>query len=68
MGVVSRYASDDEVINSLRGYYDADRRFSVNFCHWLHTARKCKDGIIVQVENRRFLVDEFTGCVIREVN
>ena len=67
MGVVSKYFSDETVISSLRGRYDANERYSINFHYWLHTATITKDGILVRVGSRRFLVDEFTGAVIREV-
>ena len=67
MGVVSKYFSDETVISSLRGHYDANERYSINFHYWLHTATITKDGILVRVGSRRFLVDEFTGAVIREV-
>ena len=67
MGVVSKYFSDETVISSLRGHYDANEMYSINFHYWLHTATITKDGILVRVGSRRFLVDEFTGAVIREV-
>jgi len=67
MGVVSKYFADETVISSLRGHYDANERYSINFHYWLHTATITKDGILVRVGSRRFLVDEFTGAVIREV-
>ena len=67
MGVVSKYFSHETVISSLRGRYDTNERYSINFHYWLHTATITKDGILVRVGSRRFLVDEFTGAVIREV-
>ena len=67
MGIVSKFFSDEDVISSLRGHYDDAEQYSINFYYWLHTARRVKDGIIVNVAGRRFLVDEFTGSVIREV-
>ena len=67
MGVVSKYFTDETVISSLRGHYDANERYSINFHYWLHTATITKDGILVRVGSRRFLVDEFTGAVIRDV-
>ena len=67
MGVVSKYFSDETVISSLRGHYDANERYSINFHYWLYTATITKDGILVRVGSRRFLVDEFTGAVIREM-
>lgn len=67
MGVVSNYFSDETVISSLRGFYDENERYSINFHYWLHTATITKDGILIRVGSRMFLVEEFTGTVIREV-
>ena len=67
MGVVSKYFSDETVISSLRGFYDENERYNINFHYWLHTATITKGGILIHVGSRRFLVEEFTGAVIREV-
>ena len=67
MGSVSKYFSDETLISSLRGFYDENERYSINFHYWIHTAVMVKDGIMIQVGSRRFLVEEFTGSVIREV-
>ena len=67
MGAVSKYVSDDEVIASLRKYYSTTQQYNTNFRYWLHTAKKVKDGILISVGSRKFLVEEFTGSVIREV-
>lgn len=67
MGVVSKYFSDDDLINGLRKQFSRDKQYSVDFRFWLNTAKKTRDGLIVTVEDRSFLVDEFTGSVIREV-
>lgn len=67
MGVVSKYFSDDDLISSLRPYFPRARQYSVDFRFWLNTAKRSSDGIIVTVESRRFLVDEYTGSVIREL-
>ena len=67
MGVVSKYFADETVISNLRGFYDENERYSINFHYWLHTATITKDGILIRVGSRMFLVEEFTGAVIREV-
>ena len=65
--VVTAYASDESVIASLRKYYNRDEQYNTNFRYWLHTARKVKDGIMIQIGSRRFLIDEHTGSVIKEI-
>ena len=67
MGVVSKYFADETVISSLRGFYDENKRYSINFHYWLHTGTITKDGILIRVGARMFLIEEFTGAVIREV-
>ena len=67
MGVISPYLSDDEVVSVLRQQFDRDIQFSIDFYYWLHTARRVRDGVLVDVMCRSFLLDEFTGLVIREV-
>ena len=67
MGVVSSYLSDDEVVSVLRQEFDREFQFSIDFYYWLHTARKVKDGVLVDVMGRCFLLNEFTGYVIREI-
>ena len=67
MGVVSEYFSDDDVISILRPYFPRARQYTIDFRFWLNTAKRSKDGIIVTVESRRFLIDEVTGSVIREL-
>ena len=67
MGVVSKYFADETVISSLRGFYDENERYSINFQYWLHTATITKDGILIRVGARMFLVEEFTGTVVREI-
>lgn len=67
MGVVSPYLSDNEVISCLRQCFDRDEQYSIDFRYWLHTARIVRDGVLVRVMSRRFLLDYGTGAVIREV-
>lgn len=68
MGVISPYASDEEVVASLRQFYDKDKQYSINFYHWLGTARRTSDGVVVTVGNRKFLLHDVLGIVIREVS
>ena len=67
MGVISPYASDEEVVASLRQYYNKNEQYKINFYHWLRTAKKTKDGILVTVGSRQFLLHEVLGVVLREV-
>lgn len=67
MGVISKFFSDEDCISSLRGFFDENERYSVDFHYWLHTATRTREGILVTVGSRRFLLEEFTGTVIREV-
>ena len=67
MGVISPYLSDDEVISCLRCCFDREEQYRINFHYWLNTARRVKDGVLVDVGSRRFLLDLYTGSVIREV-
>lgn len=68
MGVISLYVSDKEVISNLRGFFDSEEWYSIDFNYWLScTARRVKDGVMVNVGSRAFLLHEGTGSVIREV-
>ena len=67
MGLISIYTSDEDVISSLRQQFNREDQYRVNFPHWLNTAVKTSEGVLVQVENRKFLLHEITGQVIREV-
>ena len=67
MGGLSPYFSDADLISSLRKYYKNEEQYIVNFKYWLHTAKKIKDGIIIQIASRKFLIDFYTGSVIKEV-
>lgn len=67
MGGLSPYFSDADVICSLRKYYKKEEQYTVNFQYWLHTAKKIKDGIIIQIGSRKFLIDFYTGSIIKEV-
>lgn len=67
MGGLSPYFSDADLISSLRKYYKKEEQYSVNFQYWLNTEKKVKDGILINVGNRKFLVDFYSGSVIKEV-
>ncbi len=67
MGVVSPYLSDNEVVSQLRMQFDRDEQYRIDFRYWLSTARVVRDGILVNVGSRKFLLDAGTGGVIREV-
>ena len=67
MGIISPYCSDEEVVASLRQYYNKNEQYSINFYHALSTARRVKDGVLVTVGTRQFLLHEILGIVIREV-
>lgn len=67
MGAVSKYVSDDTVIASLRSHYKENERWNINFRYWLHTAKIVKDGILIRVGSRKFLIEKFTGSVIKEI-
>ena len=67
MGVISPYLSDGEVVSCLRQEFDRDEQYNIDFQYWLHTARFVRDGVLVKVMSRRFLLDVHTGAVIREV-
>lgn len=67
MGVISPYLPDNEVISCLRQMFDRDEQYSVDFQYWLSTARVVREGVLVDVMSRKFLLDYHTGAVIREV-
>ena len=67
MGGLSPYFSDADLISSLRKYYKKEEQYTINFQYWLHTAKKIKDGILINVAGRKFLVDFYSGSVIKEV-
>ena len=67
MGVVTRYCSDDEIINNLRLYFDEHEQYTFPFKSWLHTARRTENGILLTMGSRKFLIHEETGAVLEEV-
>lgn len=65
--MISPYFSDAALISSLRKYYKKEEQYNVNFKYWLSTAHKVKDGMIVNIAGRKFLIDYYTGSVLKEV-
>lgn len=67
MGGLSPYFNDADLISSLRKYYKKEEQYTINFQYWLHTAKKIKEGILINIAGRKFLVDFYSGSVIKEV-
>ena len=67
MGSVSPYFSNDTLIASLRKYCNKNEQYSINFEYWLNFAVKTNNGILIKIKHREFLVDYYTGSVIKEV-
>ena len=67
MGIITPYATDEETVNSIRAYYSREEQYNINFEYWLHTARKTKDGILITVGSRKFLLHPVLGTVIKEI-
>ena len=65
MGRLSPYFSDKELIASLRKYFT--NPYGIDFSYWLNHTRKVKDGLLVTVEDKRFLIDYYSGSVISRV-
>lgn len=67
LGIISQYCTDEETVNSIRAYYSREEQYSINFEYWLHTACKTKDGVLITVGSRKFLLHPVLGTVIKEV-
>lgn len=65
--VLSSYFSDEEVISNLRQQFPRDLQYNIDFKVWLNNGKLTSDGYIVQVLSRKFLIDKFTGVVIKEL-
>ena len=61
------YFTDDELISQLRMQFPRNEQYSIDFHKALNTLRLTDKGYVVQVKNRKFLVDEILGVVIREL-
>ena len=64
---ITPYASDKEIIASLRKYFNKKNQYTINFEYWLNFAVKTNNGVLIKIKNREFLVDYYTGSVIKEV-
>ncbi len=64
---VTPYASNKTIIASIRKYFNNEEQYSINFEYWLNFAIKTNNGILIKIKNREFLVDQYTGSVIKEV-
>ena len=64
---LTSYVSDKEIIASLRKYFNSEEQYTINFEYWLNFAIKTNNGILIKIKHREFLVDYYTGSVIREV-
>lgn len=64
---VTPYASNKEIIASIRKYFNNEEQYNINFEYWLNTAIKTNNGIIIKIKHREFLIDYYSGSVIKEV-
>lgn len=64
---VTPYASDKEIIASLRKYFNSEEQYTIDFEYWLNFAVKTNNGILIKIKHREFLVNYYTGSVIKEV-
>ena len=67
MVALTPYASNEDIVCSLRKYYPESEQYTINFPFWFNTAKTTKDGIMIQIGTRKFLIDYYTGSVIKEV-
>ena len=65
--VLSAYFSDEEVVSNLRQQFPRDLQYSIDFLVWLNNAKLTEAGYVVKVLSRTFLVDKYTGRVIKEL-
>lgn len=64
---ISPYFSDKTVISSIRKYYNEYDQYSINFKYYLNFAKKTKDGVLIKIKDRKFLIDYYSGSVIKEL-
>lgn len=64
---VTPYASNQEIITSIRKYFNSEEQYTINFEYFLNFAINTNNGILIKIKHREFLVDYFTGSVIKEV-
>lgn len=64
---VTPYASNKTIIQSIRKYFNSNEQYSINFEYYLNFATKTNDGVLIKIKDRKFLVDYYSGSVIKEV-
>lgn len=64
---VGLYFTDEELACNLRPYFESEKRFTIDFKSWFAKSKQTSQGFVVQVEDRRFLIDVYTGLVLREL-
>lgn len=64
---VTPYADNSEIISSIRKYYNRNEQYTINFEYFLNFAIKTNNGILIKIKHREFLIDYYTGSVIKEV-
>ena len=64
---VTTYADNKEIIASIRKYFNREEQYTINFEYFLNFAIKTNNGILIKIKQREFLVDYYTGSVIKEV-
>ena len=65
--VLSPYFSDEECISHLRLQFPKDMQYKIDFKFWLGTGKLTRDGFIVQVMSRKFLIHKTLGIVLKEL-
>ena len=64
---VTPYADNKEIIASIRKYFNREEQYNINFEYWLNTVINTNNGIIIKIKHREFLIDYYSGSVIKEV-
>lgn len=65
--MISPYFSNKDLINSLKKYFNSEEQYTINFEYYLNFAIKTNNGILIKIKHREFLIDYYTGSVIKEV-
>lgn len=66
MGMITPYCTDEEVISNLKSKFTAEEQENINFKSWFNTLERTQEGVIVQITNRKFLIHDILGVVIKE--
>ena len=64
---VTPYASNKAIITSIRKYFNNDEQYSINFEYYLNFAKITNNGVLIKIKQREFLIDYFSGTVIKEI-